>query len=52
MLLKKGNISLMKELQDKDDKIHELTLTCQLQVHHNFVNLMTKFFNLLDYIII
>ncbi|XP_018356859.1 PREDICTED: centrosomal protein of 290 kDa-like [Trachymyrmex septentrionalis] len=31
MLLTKGNISLMKELQDKDDKIHELTLACQLQ---------------------
>ncbi|XP_028048311.1 centrosomal protein of 290 kDa isoform X2 [Monomorium pharaonis] len=29
MLLTKGNISLMKELQDKDDKIHELTLACQ-----------------------
>ncbi|XP_011049830.1 PREDICTED: centrosomal protein of 290 kDa [Acromyrmex echinatior] len=29
MLLTKGNISLMKELQDKDDKIHELTLVCQ-----------------------
>ncbi|KAG5345889.1 CE290 protein, partial [Acromyrmex heyeri] len=29
MLLTKGNISLMKELQDKDDKIHELTLICQ-----------------------
>lgn len=44
MLLTKGNISLMKELQDKDDKIHELTLTCQqLQVFHNFVNLLTKF---------
>ncbi|KAL0133342.1 hypothetical protein PUN28_000825 [Cardiocondyla obscurior] len=28
-LLTKGNISLMKELQDKDDKIHELTLACQ-----------------------
>ncbi|XP_011868015.1 PREDICTED: centrosomal protein of 290 kDa isoform X2 [Vollenhovia emeryi] len=29
MLLTKGNISLMKELQDKDDKVHELTLACQ-----------------------
>ncbi|KYM95179.1 PREDICTED: centrosomal protein of 290 kDa [Cyphomyrmex costatus] len=29
MLLTKGNISLMKELQDKDDKIYELTLACQ-----------------------
>ncbi|XP_015188923.1 PREDICTED: centrosomal protein of 290 kDa isoform X2 [Polistes dominula] len=25
----KGNISLMKELQEKDDKIHELSLNCQ-----------------------
>lgn len=33
MLLTKGNISLMKELQEKDDKIYELTLACQqLQV--------------------
>lgn len=41
MLLTKGNISLMKELQDKDDKIHELTLACQqLQVRHNFVDLL------------
>lgn len=33
VLLTKGNISLMKELQEKDDKIHELSLTCQqLQV--------------------
>lgn len=33
MLLTKGNISLMKELQEKDDKIHELGLACQqLQV--------------------
>ncbi|XP_050465506.1 centrosomal protein of 290 kDa-like isoform X1 [Cataglyphis hispanica] len=29
MLLTKGNISLMKELQEKDDKIYELTLACQ-----------------------
>nr|XP_031834342.1 centrosomal protein of 290 kDa isoform X1 [Nomia melanderi] len=29
MLLTKGNISLMKELQEKEDKIHELSLTCQ-----------------------
>ncbi|XP_014478395.1 PREDICTED: centrosomal protein of 290 kDa isoform X2 [Dinoponera quadriceps] len=29
VLLTKGNISLMKELQEKDDKIHELSLTCQ-----------------------
>lgn len=33
MLITKGNISLMKELQEKDDKIHELTIACQqLQV--------------------
>lgn len=33
LLLTKGNISLMKELQEKDDKIHELSFTCQqLQV--------------------
>jgi len=36
VFLTKGNISLMKELQEKDDKIHELNLTYQqLQVHHN-----------------
>ncbi|XP_076656438.1 centrosomal protein 290kDa [Halictus rubicundus] len=29
MLVTKGNISLMKELQEKDDKINELGLTCQ-----------------------
>ncbi|XP_019698378.1 centrosomal protein of 290 kDa isoform X2 [Harpegnathos saltator] len=29
VLLTKGSISLMKELQEKDDKIHELSLTCQ-----------------------
>ncbi|XP_012225384.2 centrosomal protein of 290 kDa [Linepithema humile] len=29
MLITKGNISLMKELQEKDDKIHELTIACQ-----------------------
>ncbi|XP_033329753.2 centrosomal protein 290kDa isoform X1 [Megalopta genalis] len=29
MLVAKGNISLMKELQEKDDKINELGLTCQ-----------------------
>ncbi|XP_015431660.1 PREDICTED: centrosomal protein of 290 kDa [Dufourea novaeangliae] len=29
MLLTKGNISLMKELQEKEDKIHELGLVCQ-----------------------
>ncbi|XP_054003238.1 centrosomal protein of 290 kDa isoform X1 [Hylaeus anthracinus] len=29
ILLTKGNISLMKELQERDDKIHELSLTCQ-----------------------
>ncbi|KAG7212966.1 hypothetical protein KM043_002306 [Ampulex compressa] len=28
-LLTKGNISLMRELQERDDKIHELSLTCQ-----------------------
>lgn len=33
MLLAKGNISLMKELQEKDDKIQELNLAHQqLQV--------------------
>lgn len=33
VLITKGNISLMKELQEKDDKIHELSLACQqLQV--------------------
>lgn len=33
VLLTKGNISLMKELQEKDDRIHELNLACQqLQV--------------------
>lgn len=33
MLLTKGNISLMKELQERDDKIHQLSLACQqLQV--------------------
>lgn len=37
VLLTKGNISLMKELQEKDDKIHELSLTCQqLQVRFLF----------------
>ncbi|XP_078036495.1 centrosomal protein 290kDa isoform X1 [Augochlora pura] len=29
ILVTKGNISLMKELQEKDDKINELGLTCQ-----------------------
>ncbi|XP_026827696.1 centrosomal protein of 290 kDa isoform X2 [Ooceraea biroi] len=29
VLLAKGNISLMKELQEKDDKIQELNLACQ-----------------------
>ncbi|KAK2580640.1 hypothetical protein KPH14_007746 [Odynerus spinipes] len=29
MVLTKGNISLTKELQERDDKIHELSLTCQ-----------------------
>ncbi|XP_034174302.2 centrosomal protein 290kDa [Osmia lignaria lignaria] len=29
VLITKGNISLMKELQEKDDKIHELSLACQ-----------------------
>jgi len=40
MLLTKGNISLMKELQDKDDKIHELTLACQQLQVRNLVNLL------------
>lgn len=43
MLLTKGNISLIKELQDKDDKIHELTLSCQQLQVRNFVNLSIKF---------
>ncbi|XP_043248630.1 centrosomal protein of 290 kDa [Colletes gigas] len=29
MLLTKGNISLMKEMQERDSKIHELSLACQ-----------------------
>ncbi|CAK9795503.1 Centrosomal protein of 290 kDa [Anthophora quadrimaculata] len=29
MSVAKGNISLMKELQEKDDKIHQLSLACQ-----------------------
>ncbi|XP_076389728.1 centrosomal protein 290kDa [Megachile rotundata] len=29
VLITKGNMSLMKELQEKDDKIHELSLACQ-----------------------
>lgn len=33
MLLTKGNMSLIKELQEKDDKIRELSFACQqLQV--------------------
>lgn len=55
VLLTKGNISLMKELQEKDDKIHELSLTCQqLQVgllynvnlHCQFVNNVIQLLNL------
>lgn len=45
MLITKGNISLMKELQEKDDKIHELTLACQqLQVGYNFINLLNNIY--------
>ncbi|KOC58823.1 Centrosomal protein of 290 kDa [Habropoda laboriosa] len=29
MLVTKGNISLMKEMQERDDKIHQLSLACQ-----------------------
>ncbi|CAL7934044.1 unnamed protein product [Xylocopa violacea] len=29
MLITKGNISLMRELQERDDKIHQLSLACQ-----------------------
>ncbi|KAK2587709.1 hypothetical protein KPH14_003822 [Odynerus spinipes] len=32
--LTKGNISLMKELQERNEKIHELNLTCQQLQNH------------------
>lgn len=33
MMVTKGNITLLKEMQEKDDKIHQLSYACQeLQV--------------------
>lgn len=40
MMVTKGNITLLKEMQEKDDKIHQLSYACQeLQVSLKYLEI-------------